>query len=413
MLSKADDYPIHQTPDPIAFSGTDRNFYDRYFFNGYTPDGNVFFAASLGVYPHLNIMDAGFAVRIGDRQYNLHASRHLHMERMDTHVGPIRVEVVEPLQVLRVVVDDNEHGISADITIAGRHAPIEEPRSTRRIGPRIVQDVTRMTQLGHWSGWIKAGGQTVTLEAPTTLGTRDRSWGVRPVGARDPQGGGLAQFFWQWTPVNLPTRSVFYHLNAHADGSAWNTRAVIAPDGGTAQAFSEDHAPHMATGLADGTRWPAVAAGGALASLASLVAVLTWPAGPWQAGDAPERWALQTGTTVSDAALQRVLDTAASGSRLQTPQGMTSLVASFETTAGPCREIGRTTADGGQSELAVVCRTGSDRWQVVFAEAGASAGYVTASSQRQERADAVLEKLKARPLDDAAEQALLGSGWRR
>ena len=161
------------------------------------------------------------------------------------------------------------------------------------------------------------------------------------------------------------------------------------------------------------TRWPAVAAGGALASLASLVAVLTWPAGPWQAGDAPERWALQTGTTVSDAALQRVLDTAASGSRLQTPQGVTSLVASFETTAGPCREIGRTTADGGQSELAVVCRTGSDRWQVVFAEAGASAGYVTASSQRQERADAVLEKLKARPLDDAAEQALLGSGWRR
>ena len=38
MLSKADDYPIHQTPDPIAFSGTDRNFYDRYFFNGISND---------------------------------------------------------------------------------------------------------------------------------------------------------------------------------------------------------------------------------------------------------------------------------------------------------------------------------------------------------------------------------------
>jgi TnpA family transposase len=83
MLSKADDYPIHQTPDPIAFSGTDRNFYDRYFFNGYTTDGKVFFAAALGVYPHLNIMDAGFAVRIGDRQYNLHTSRHLHIARME------------------------------------------------------------------------------------------------------------------------------------------------------------------------------------------------------------------------------------------------------------------------------------------------------------------------------------------
>ena len=187
MLTKGDDYPIHQTPDPIAFSGTDRNFYDRYFFNGYTTDGDVYFGAALGVYPHLNIMDAAFSVRIGDVQYNLHASRHLHMERMDTQVGPIRVEVLEPLQKLRVVVEDNEHGISADLVITGRHAPIEEPRTVRRNGPRIVQDITRMTQLGRWSGWIKAGGRTINLDEATTLGTRDRSWGVRHVGMRDPQ----------------------------------------------------------------------------------------------------------------------------------------------------------------------------------------------------------------------------------
>ena len=36
-LSKGDDYPIHQTPEPVAYAGTDRNFYDRYFFNGYSP----------------------------------------------------------------------------------------------------------------------------------------------------------------------------------------------------------------------------------------------------------------------------------------------------------------------------------------------------------------------------------------
>ncbi|PZU14334.1 MAG: hypothetical protein DI591_12175, partial [Citromicrobium sp.] len=38
MLTKGDDYPVHQTAEPIAFAGTDRNFYDRYFFNGYAPD---------------------------------------------------------------------------------------------------------------------------------------------------------------------------------------------------------------------------------------------------------------------------------------------------------------------------------------------------------------------------------------
>jgi hypothetical protein len=83
---------------------------------------------------------------------------------------------------------------------------------------------------------------------------------VRPIGAADPQFAGRAvpQFFWQWTPVNLPGRSLFFHLNAHADGTAWNTRAVIAPDGGTAESFAEFHAATMATQLAAGTRWPEV-----------------------------------------------------------------------------------------------------------------------------------------------------------
>ena len=48
MLTKADDYPIHQTPEPIAYSGTDRNFYDRYFFNGYQREGELFCAGHAG-----------------------------------------------------------------------------------------------------------------------------------------------------------------------------------------------------------------------------------------------------------------------------------------------------------------------------------------------------------------------------
>ena len=36
MLTRFDDYPVHQTPEPVAHPSTgDRNFYDRYFFNGY------------------------------------------------------------------------------------------------------------------------------------------------------------------------------------------------------------------------------------------------------------------------------------------------------------------------------------------------------------------------------------------
>ena len=54
MLTKADDYPIHQLPTPVSEVGTERNFYDRYFFNGYSSDGEVFFATALCLYPNLN-----------------------------------------------------------------------------------------------------------------------------------------------------------------------------------------------------------------------------------------------------------------------------------------------------------------------------------------------------------------------
>jgi hypothetical protein len=254
MLSKGDDYPLHQTAEPVAYSGTDRNFYDRYFFNGYAPDGSGFFAVAFGNYPHLDVADAHFCVIRDGVQHCLHASRKLGMERMDLVCGPIAIEVIEPLHKLRVRVSGE--GIEADLTFTGRAFPIEEPRFTWRIGPRTVMDYTRLTQNGHYEGWIAVGGKRVEL-AEGTAGTRDRSWGVRPVGASDPQaGGGLPQFFWQWTPVNLPTRSLFYHLNAEGSGAPWNTRAVVAPDGNGPEAFHEtDHAT-MDTPLEPGTRWP-------------------------------------------------------------------------------------------------------------------------------------------------------------
>lgn len=255
VLSRGDDYPIHQTPDPIAFSGTDRNFYDRYFFNGYAPDGSSFFAVAFGVYPHLDVADAHFCVVRDGVQHCLHASRKLGMERMAMECGPIRIEVIEPLQSLRVVIDGE--GLAADLTFSGRAFPIAEPRFTWRIGPRTVMDYTRLTQNGHYSGWIAVDGVRETLPAGS-MGTRDRSWGVRPIGAADPQfGQSVPQFFWQWTPINLAARSLFFHRNAYADGTAWNTRAVIAPDGNGPEAFTEHHAPQMDTMLAPGTRWPA------------------------------------------------------------------------------------------------------------------------------------------------------------
>ena len=234
MLTKADDYPVHQTPEPIAYAGTDRNFYDRYFFNGYTSDGSSFFAAALGVYPHLNIMDGAFCVVADGVQHNLRVSRVLGMERMDTAIGPLAIEVLEPLRTLRIRVARNDHGVSADLTFRLRAPAIEEPRFTYRIGPRTVMDYTRLTQNGTYEGWIDIKGKRINVTHDTHQGTRDRSWGVRPVGAPDSQPVApppTPQFFWLWAPMNFSDLITLYHNNADGKGVPWNTHAVLSATG--------------------------------------------------------------------------------------------------------------------------------------------------------------------------------------
>ena len=226
MLSWGDDYPIHQTPEPVAFSGSDRNFYDRYFFNGYSADGSVFFAAALGVYPHLDVIDAAFSLLIDGKQHNVRASRRLDGERMNLNVGPIEVRVIEPLRKLGIRVSDNDGSVRADLILEARHTPIEEPRFTRRIGTRMFMDYTRMTQNGVWSGDLSLKGERIIIAG--ALGTRDRSWGIRPVGAPDSQPAPLSpQFFWLWAPFNFETHAVFCHTNDDDAGKPWNRRAVI------------------------------------------------------------------------------------------------------------------------------------------------------------------------------------------
>lgn len=231
-LTKGDEFPIHQTAEPIAYSGTDRNFYDRYFFNGYHPDsGEDFFAVAFGVYPHLNVADGAFVVVRNGVETALHVSAWLG-DRMDLTAGPLRIEILEPLRKLKVTVDSPEHRLKGEIVFTGRAFPIEEPRFVRRQGTRTFMDYTRLTQNGHYAGWIELDGERRSVDG--FVGTRDRSWGVRPVGARDSQEVVPAeppQFFWLWSPCSFADGSFFFHSNEDATGRPWNTRAVWAPDG--------------------------------------------------------------------------------------------------------------------------------------------------------------------------------------
>ena len=163
MLTSFDDYPIHQTAEPVAQPATgDRNFYDRYFFNGYSRDGDLFFAAALGLYPNRRVMDAAFSVVRDGRQHVVRASR-LRARRAarDARRADLRRGARAAARAARARVAETQFGLSADLAFYARTAAIEEPRFTFRNAGRLVMDSTRLTQFGLWEGYIRLGDEEI------------------------------------------------------------------------------------------------------------------------------------------------------------------------------------------------------------------------------------------------------------
>ncbi len=61
-------------------------------------------------------------------QRSVFASGLAPLDRTETKIGPISIEVVEPLRVNRVRVDAEEFGLVADLTYRARTSAHEEPR---------------------------------------------------------------------------------------------------------------------------------------------------------------------------------------------------------------------------------------------------------------------------------------------
>jgi hypothetical protein len=157
---------------------------------------------------------------------------------MDTRVGPIHVEVLQPLERLRLLVDPNPWGIAGDLVFTRRAPALEEPRFLRRMGTRLFMDSTRLTQHGEWSGSLSVEGERIDVGAQRFWGTRDRSWGIRPVGEREAGAPGFPlQFFWLWSPVNFDDLCTHFDVNEDAEGQAWHSAGMVIPMNGEVQAM--------------------------------------------------------------------------------------------------------------------------------------------------------------------------------
>jgi hypothetical protein len=223
MPVPSDEFPLHQVP--LSFehvASSDRNFYDRCYLNAHGRTDDLFFISGFGVYPNLGVKDAYAMVRRGDQQLAVHFSDALDDDRLDQRVGAYRIEVLEPLQRLRVVCDDDELGLTFDLTWEGSFAAVEEQHHVMRSGRRAILDACRFAQVGTWEGTIAVDGDDVAVTPDRWVGTRDRSWGIRPVGEGEPAGRNadepLDGFWWLYVPLRFDEFAVIIIIQELPDG---------------------------------------------------------------------------------------------------------------------------------------------------------------------------------------------------
>ena len=219
-----DEYPIHQAPVSLRYvPSSDRNFYDRNYFNAHDRTGDLFFISGCGVYPNLGVKDAFALIRKGERQWTIRTSDASDGRSLDQEIGPFRLEVITPLEELRLVCDTaDSHGFGFDLTWQGSFPATDEQPHTMRTGPRAILEAQRFAQTGSWSGVIHVDGADIAVDPDIWLGTRDRSWGIRPVVEPETPGRGadepLEGFWWLYVPLRFDDYQLIVICQEEANG---------------------------------------------------------------------------------------------------------------------------------------------------------------------------------------------------
>ena len=145
-------------------------------------DGTLQLDFGLGKYQNRGIIDGFGGVSRGREQWTVRASRELRTAPEDAVIGPVRMEVVEPLKRMRFVLEPNDvQPISFDVVLSGVTPPYFEERNIvrdRRTG-RIDVDVIRYHQGGWAEGTVTVDGHEHHITPDEWFGFRDHSWGVR------------------------------------------------------------------------------------------------------------------------------------------------------------------------------------------------------------------------------------------
>ncbi|MGR3322498.1 MAG: hypothetical protein ACU0CX_11495 [Sagittula sp.] len=248
QLTAPDEFFNHQVALPHSVVGnSDPAWRERYWISVQdTTRDDLILSLGFGKYPNHDVTEAFAILQHGDTQHNLVLSREMGRESDRIAVGPLRADVIEPLERLRFVLDrDNKAGFSFDLNWTGAGPCLLEDKHFEVNRARVTHDIIRYVQLGRIGGTIGLpDGSTATLSPETAVGQRDHSWGIRPMA---PPPGAPPVKSVEWTflafmPFVFPTFSMHLYLFESAPGRPVHLSALVGfPDGSVSTVERVDH----------------------------------------------------------------------------------------------------------------------------------------------------------------------------
>ena len=168
-------------------------------------------------------MDSLQLGRVGDSPIMARHVRKVDGDQDDFRVGPITIDVVEPLKKIRLVAAPSDQTpVSFDITFTARTAPYQLRRGTMKAKYEVIWDQSHMFQSGIYNGSYTHNGKTNQID--NWWGQRDHSWGVRSH-ARCP--------LWMWMPIQLEEGMLSVWHWEYPNGARVYTDGCFAPADGS------------------------------------------------------------------------------------------------------------------------------------------------------------------------------------
>jgi hypothetical protein len=178
---------------------------------------------TLAHFPSRQEIDSLQLGRVGTSPIMARHLRKVDGDQDDFRVGPITIDVIEPLKKIRLVaVASDATPVSFDISFTARTQPYQLRRGTMKAKYEIVWDQSHMFQSGTYNGSYTHNGKT--YEVDNWWGQRDHSWGVRSH-ARCP--------LWMWMPIQLEEGMLSVWHWEYPNGARVYTDGCFAPADGS------------------------------------------------------------------------------------------------------------------------------------------------------------------------------------